>query len=211
MGKTSKQCIVGKKYGILTVISEIETRNKNGHIMYNVKCDCGKEKQVLGASLKRGASRSCNKCSLLTGSHGMWKSREFSIWQSMKDRCYNSNNPRYKNYGGRGIIICDKWKDSFSNFYLDMGESNDLTIDRVDVNGNYEPSNCRWTTPKIQARNRTNNKVYTYLEETLCMSEWCEKLNISTSTFNNRILRGWSIEKIVNTPINVKHRKINKL
>lgn len=201
MGITSKVNIIGRKYGCLTVLSEIEKRNKNGHILYNVKCDCGKEKQVLGSSLRSGASRSCNKCSFLTGSHGMWKSREFSIWQSMKDRCYNSNNPGYKNYGGRGIIICDEWKNSFSNFYLDMGESNGLTIDRIDVNGNYEPSNCRWATPKIQARNRTNNKVYSYLEETLCMSEWCEKLNMPTSTFNNRILRGWSIEKIINTPI----------
>ena len=207
MGKTTKQCMVGRKYGVLTDMSEIELRNKNGHILYNVKCDCGKEKQVLGASLRSGASKSCNKCKTLTGSHGMWKSREFSIWGSMKDRCYNPNNLRYKNYGGRGIKVCDRWKNSFKNFYLDMGDSVGLSIDRINVNGDYESSNCRWATSKTQARNRTNNKVYTYLEETLCMSEWCEKLNISTSTFNNRVLRGWSIEKIINTPINIKHRK----
>jgi hypothetical protein len=204
MGKTTKQYMIGKKYGILTVISEIETRNKRGHIMYNVKCDCGKEKKVLGSSLRRGASRSCNKCSLLTGSHGMWKSREFSIWQSMKDRCYNPNNLRYKNYGGRGIAVCDRWKNSFINFYIDMGESKSLTIDRIDVNGNYEPSNCRWSNPKTQARNRTNNKLYTYLNETFCVSEWCEKLNMATSTFHNRVIRGWSIEKIVKTPVKSK-------
>lgn len=201
MGKTNKQYMIGKKYGILTVISEIEIRNKNGHILYNVRCDCGKEKQVLGSSLRSGASRSCNKCSLLTGSHGMWKSREFSIWQYMKDRCYNPNNTRYKNYGGRGIIVCDKWKYSFINFYLDMGESNNLTIDRINVNGNYEPSNCRWSTPKIQARNRTNNVFYTYKKQTKCVGEWCELLKMPTSTFYNRIKRGWSIDKIIETPI----------
>ena len=207
MGKTSKQQMIGKRYGTLTVLSEVQLRNKNGHILYHVKCDCGKEKQVLGASLRSGASRSCNKCSLLTGSHGMWKSREFSIWQSMKDRCYNPNNPRYKNYGGRGILVCERWKESFKNFFDDMGKSNGLTIDRIDVNGNYEPGNCRWTNPKIQARNRRNNKVYTYMNETLCVSEWCEKLKIPISTFHNRINRGWSIDKIVETPINQMNRK----
>ena len=205
MGKTSKQCMVGKKYGVLTVIFEIENRNKNGHILYHVKCDCGKEKQVLGASLRSGASRSCNNCSFLTGSHGMWKSREFNIWQSMKDRCYNKNSPIFKNYGLRGIKVCDRWLNSFKNFYSDMGNSNSLSIDRINVNGNYELDNCRWANAKTQARNRTNNTVFTYLNETLCGSEWCEKLNMPTSTFYNRIKRGWSIDKIVNTPIRKKN------
>lgn len=201
MGKTSKQFMIGKKYGILTVMSEVKERNKNGHILYNVKCECGKEKQVLGSSLRTGGSRSCNKCSILTGSHGMWKSREFNIWQSMKDRCYNQNNIRYKNYGGRGVVVCDRWVNSFKNFYCDMGDSNGLSIDRIDVYGNYEPSNCRWANAKTQSRNRTNNAKFTYLNETLCVSEWCEKINMPTSTFLNRINRGWSIDKTIETPI----------
>ena len=201
MGKTSKQFMIGKKYGILTVMSEVKERNKNGHILYNVKCECGKEKQVLGSSLRTGGSRSCNKCSILTGSHGMWKSREFNIWQSMKDRCYNQNNIRYKNYGGRGVVVCDRWVNSFKNFYCDMGDSNGLSIDRIDVYGNYEPYNCRWANAKAQSRNRTNNAKFTYLNETLCMSEWCEKINMPTSTFLNRINRGWSIDKTIETPI----------
>ena len=116
MGKTSKQNMVGKKYGFLTVLSEIELRNKNGHIMYNVKCDCGKEKSVLGASLRNGLSRSCNKCTLLTGSHGMWNTKVFRVWISMKSRCSNANSPSYKNYGARGIKVCDRWLNSFENF-----------------------------------------------------------------------------------------------
>lgn len=207
MGKTTKQNMIGKKYGLLTVISEIEERNKNGHILYNVVCDCGKKKEVLGSSLRSGGSRSCNKCNLLTGSHGMCKSKEFSIWTSMKDRCCNPNNPRYKNYGGRGIIVCDSWINSFKNFYSDMGDSKGLSIDRIDVNGNYELSNCRWSNAKTQARNRTNNIKFTYLNETLCASEWCEKIKMPSSTFFNRLDRGWSIEKIIETPVNKKHRK----
>lgn len=206
MSKTAKKNIIGERFGILTVVSEIKERNKNGHILYNVKCDCGKEKQVLGSSLRAGVSKSCNKCILLTGSHGMWKSKEFSIWGSMKDRCYNPNNPRYKNYGGRGIIVCDKWKNSFKDFYLDMGNSNGLSIDRIDVNKNYTPENCRWSNHKTQANNRTNNKKITYKDKTMNISEWCEFLKIPTSTFNNRIIRGWSIEKTIETPI----RKIKK-
>lgn len=207
MGKTSKINLVGKRFGVLTVLSEEAKRNKNGHILYNVKCDCGKEKQVLGASLRSGASRSCNKCHLLTGTHGMWKSKAFSVWGNMKDRCSNPNSPNFKNYGGRGIIVCDRWRDSFKNFYEDMGDPNGLTLERIDVNGNYEPSNCKWDTPKNQARNRTNNVLYTYDGKTKCASEWCEEINMPTSTFINRINRGWSIDKVIETPI----RKIKKI
>lgn len=206
MGKTAKKDIVGLKFGTLTVLSEILERNKNGHILYNVKCDCGKAKQVLGASLRNGLSRSCNKCYLLTGTHGMWKSREFKIWGSMKDRCTNPNSLNYKNYGGRGIVVCKEWLNDFSQFYKDMGDSGNLTIDRIDVNGNYEPSNCRWTDMKVQSRNKTNNVRFTHNGETLCVSEWIEGCKIASSTFWNRIDRGWSFEKSITTPV----RKINK-
>ena len=207
MSKTSKKEIVGLTFGSLTVLNEIEERDKNGWIMYNVICKCGKTKKVLGSSLRYGLSRSCNKCHTLTGSHGMYKTKEFSKWGNMKDRCYNVNNPRYKNYGNRGIIVCERWKDSFKNFISDMGECNGLTLDRINVNGNYEPSNCRWATPKTQSRNRTNNTYFSYLGKTMCMSEWCEKIKMPMSTFNNRLIRGWSINKIIETPIVSKHRK----
>lgn len=207
MSKTAKIDLTGLRFGTLTVLSEVIERNKRGHILYKVKCDCGKEKTVLGASLRSGGSRSCDKCYLLTGSHGMWKSKEFSIWSSMKDRCYNPNNSRYENYGERGIVVCERWINSFANFYTDMGDSNGLSIDRIDVNSGYCPENCRWATPTVQARNRTNNTTFEYKGEVKCVSEWCEIYNIASSTFHNRLKRGWSIEKTIETPVNIKHRK----
>lgn len=201
---TKRIDLTGMRFGTLTVISEVLKRNKHGQILYNVKCDCGKEKQTLGASMKRGLTRSCNTCHLLTGSHGMHKSREFKIWSSMKSRCSNPNEPNYKRYGGRGIKVCDDWLESFVKFYRDMGNSNGLTLDRIDVNGNYEPSNCRWATCKIQSRNKTNNIFYTYNGETLCVSEWLERISMASSTFCNRIKRGWSFEKSITTPVRAK-------
>lgn len=198
---TSKKQMVGKKFGTLLVVKELEIRNKHGFIMYEVKCECGKIKKVLGSSLRNGSSRSCNKCYTLTGSHGMWKSREFKIWTSMKSRCNNSNIPEFKNYGGRGIKVCDEWVNNFKNFYLDMGDSNGLTLDRIDVNKGYSKDNCRWSNMKLQARNKRNNVVFNVNGNIKCASEICEELNMATSTFYNRLKRGWTIEKIINTPI----------
>ena len=202
MGKTSKINLVGKTFGILTVMFENPLRNKNGHITYRVKCKCGKEKDVLGSSLRYGKTKSCRNCYLLHGKHGMWNTREFRIWVSLKHRCNNSDSKAYKYYGGKGIKVAKSWNDSFLNFYNDMGPSNGLSIDRIDVNGNYCKENCRWATPTTQARNRTNNKVFTYKKETKCAAEWCEIFKIPTSTFYNRINRGWNIIKTLETPIN---------
>ena len=110
------------------------------------------------------------------------KSRLYSIWSNMKTRCYNSNSPKYKAYGARGVTICDEWRYSYPNFQewaVSTGYSEDLTIDRINVNGNYEPSNCRWLSIKQQENNRTNNRLITYKGETKTMSEWAEYLGIS--------------------------------
>ena len=201
MRDTRKKNIIGLKYGTLTVLTEIKERNKYGHILYEVVCECGKLKKVLGSSLRNVKSRSCNKCHTLTGSHGMWKSREFKIWTSMKSRCSNPKDPNYKNYGGRGIVVCDEWKTDFKQFYLDMGDSDGLTIDRISVNGNYTKENCRWANMKTQSRNKRNNIYYKIEGVQKCVAEICEELNMARSTFHNRLLRGWDIEKIISTPI----------
>lgn len=130
-----------------------------------------------------------------------------SIYQHMKDRCYNKRSDCYKNYGGRGISICEEWLKNKTNFYewaLNNGYKNDLTIDRINNNGNYEPSNCRWITRKLQNRNHRRNKIITYNNETYCITDWAIKIGLKPNTLIYRIKRGWTIERALNT------KRINK-
>ena len=125
----------------------------------------------------------------------------------MKQRCYNKNSKSYKNYGGRGIKICDEWlskENGFLNFYnwaINNGYNSNLSIDRIDNNGNYEPSNCRWVNNLIQSNNRRNNRKLTFNGDTLNISEWAKKYNLTISTINHRLDRGWSVEKTLTTPL----------
>lgn len=128
--------------------------------------------------------------------HGKRYSRLWNIWEHIKQRCYNHNN---KDYGGRSIAVCSEWRNDFQAFYdwaINNGYDDTLTIDRINVNGNYEPNNCRWVPNKQQARNRRNNRTFTINGETHCLSEWCEVLNLKRSTVSNRVnTLGWSIER----------------
>ena len=126
-----------------------------------------------------------------------------NIWRAMKERCYNSKCEAYHNYGGRGIIVCDEWLHNFKAFYdwsITNGYRDDLTIDRIDVNGNYEPSNCRWVTRLTQANNQRTNHLITYKGETHTMAEWAKIKHISYGALRQRLYRKWSIEKALNTP-----------
>ena len=196
---------VGKKFGMLTVISPAYHNKK---WFYNCKCDCGNEKIVDRNSLKYKHTISCG-CYAKTHFgkdnviHGMTRTRIFRIWCGMKSRCYNENSKKYPNYGARGIIICDDWKNDFMAFYkwaTNNGYSDNLSIDRIDVNGNYEPSNCRWSTNKEQANNRTTNKFITYNGETKTILEWADITGVNYYALIRRLKSGWSIEKAFNTP-----------
>jgi hypothetical protein len=124
----------------------------------------------------------------------------------MIGRCYNPSNPRYKDYGDRGITVCDRWKNSFETFFRDMGEkpSNKHSIDRIDVNGIYEPSNCRWVTATTQARNTRRNVKITIGDETKCVSEWAKQEGIDPITLGNRVSRGWRGADLLRPPITGK-------
>jgi hypothetical protein len=120
----------------------------------------------------------------------------------MKKRCYNDKSRAFKWYGAKGIIICDEWKNRFLNFKswaIENGYAENLTIDRIDVNGNYEPDNCRWVKMDVQCRNKTDNVFIEYNGENLCLQDWANKLKISISTLNKR-LKKWSLEKALTTP-----------
>lgn len=202
--------MIGKKFGRLTVLEECKDRAKNGKIIYHCQCDCGNVTDVIGDNLRRGITKSCGCLVKETTAkrsitHGKSNTRLYYIYCHMKARCYNKNNDRYKDYGGRGITIYDKWLDDFTSFYdwsIKHGYKEDLTIDRIDNNQGYLPSNCRWVDRKQQARNRSNNKSFTLNGENHCLKEWCELLDLNYKTIHRRIhVHKWDVEKALFTPI----------
>jgi hypothetical protein len=151
--------LTGLKFGRLTVVGVSEKRD-GGKLMWDCLCDCGKPASVRGTHLTQGKTESCGclraeKFLFRCITHGMSKTRPYRIWRDMINRCHYEGYPERHLYGGRGIVVCEKWRASFVSFIEDMGvpESN-LSIDRIDVDGNYEPGNCRWATATAQAQNR---------------------------------------------------------
>lgn len=187
-----------KYYGGWRVLSP--EKIKRGSCVYvRCRCECGTEKEVNIKNLKSGISTSCGcrrskQLSERNYKHGQRFSKEWRSWQAMKNRCYNTNFVGYTNYGGRDITVCDQWLHNFQTFLNDVGtaQSNE-TLDRIDVNGNYEPSNVRWATRKQQAQNkRNNNKI-----NGVCISEISRGLGGGHSLVDKRLGRGWSLEKAI--------------
>jgi len=202
--------LVGQRFGRLTVIEEVE-RTKGMHVAWLCKCDCGNESIVMGDNLRSGRTKSCG-CLWLERitKHGLIHSIEHRTWHNMKCRCNDPNAQQYKNYGKRGIKICDRWlnkEHGFENFLADMGKrpSPKHSIDRINNNGDYEPENCRWTTRKVQANNTRCNHYITFHGRTQTMMQWAEELNISVSSLSARInTYGWSVEIALSKPIRFK-------
>lgn len=172
------------------------------------KCFCGKYFVYNVNHVRAGRCKGCG-CSILRGTHGMTCTPTWYSWQSMKTRCENPNASDYERYGGRGIRICERWS-SFDNFFADMGERpKNTTLDRIDVNGDYCPENCKWSDHVEQQRNKRSNVLYTYKGETKCVAEWAEHANISVVTLLSRLYKGWTFDKAIETPVDT--RKRNKL
>ena len=187
--------LTGKTFNRLTVIKRAEVEKKE--VYYLCKCTCGNEKIIRGKDLKYNKIKSCgclNKEKTIERNtkHSLRHTRIYRIWLLMKNRCLNSKYYLFKNYGGRGITVCNEWKNDFVKFYdwsMNNGYNDTLTIDRIDVNGNYEPSNCRWATKLQQQRNTTRLRKITYKNETHCISEWAEILGLEYNTLYYRFRR----------------------
>ena len=197
--------IIKQRFGNLTVISLHHTKTYNcGQSVefYLCKCDCGNETIVSKKNLTSGHTNSCGCLKHIdyNYSHKMKNTRIYKIWCGIKVRCYNQNCKNYQNYGGRGITVCQEWKDNFKSFYdwaIANGYTDTLSIDRIDVNGNYEPKNCRWVNRTIQARNTTRNRLITYNGETRCLSEWAEIYKINYKSLFKKLKRGLAFTEAI--------------
>lgn len=207
MGK--KVEMIGKKIGRLTIIKETNKRDKNGNIYYLCKCDCGKEKIIKGQSIRAGSTLSCGclhkEKVTKNGNEKRYGTRLYMIYRNMIQRCYNPNAKHYSRYGGRDIIICDEWLNDFDNFKewaYNNGYFDNLTIDRINNDGNYEPSNCRWVTMQEQQYNKSTNRLLTYNGETHSIKEWSKIKNINYSTLLQRLNKN----KAPFAPIDIEKR-----
>ncbi len=190
-------------------------RGSNKLLIWNCLCSCGTKCTSYGHVLKNGAKRSCGclgseVTSKRSKTHGMTNSPTYKSWRSMIRRCEAPGDISYPRYGGRGISVCTRWRDSFQAFLDDMGErpSKSYQLDRIDNGGNYEKDNCRWATRKEQARNRRTTVILTFNCESLCVSEWAERMGVERGRLQNRIDLGWPVERILTEPVRrYKRRK----
>lgn len=221
--------LTGKRVGKLTALRP-GINPRTGKSAWLCKCDCGNEVYVSMENFREGGQISCgcarfdigryniehkttHGASSKTGSHSE-DHRLYSVWLGIRERCNKPSSSSYKYYGGRGIKICDEWNNSFEAFrdwaystgYDRVAPTHACTIDRIDVNGDYCPENCRWATAKQQSNNKRNNKFFTIGSETHTMAEWCEIRNVSKRLVKDRVSRGWDIERALSEP----PRRINR-
>lgn len=200
----------GNKYGCLKPTEFVEVRK--GLAYWLCECDCGAKVIKAAKLLKNGHTTTCGDICKHHTKHGESKSRLFSIWQDMKNRCNNPNVKNFKNYGARGISVCAEWMKSFESFRdwaFNNGYSDDLTIDRKDVNGNYKPDNCRWATKVEQSNNRRVCRFITINGVIRTASEWARETGISSSVIVGRLDSGWPEEMLLSPP-DPNRRKFRK-
>lgn len=206
--------LTGKKIGKLTVIKYVG-QDKHNNARWLCQCECGNEVEISGTRLNCNKVKSCG-CSISERAskgihiiHNLTHTRLYNVWNGIKNRCYNKNNNRYNIYGARGIKVCNEWQEfqpfydwAMANGYNPNAKRGECTIDRIDVNSDYCPENCRWVDSTLQAQNRKTTRNITINNETHCIKEWCKIKNINYQCVMRRINGyGWNIEKALTTPI----------
>lgn len=207
---------LGSKFGKLTVLryshkvhKQFNDSKKNYYnYYYECECECGTVKTILASSLTGGNTVSCgchikNKIIERNRVHGLSKTKLYKLFHGMKRRCYDLNCRSYKNYGGRGITICQEWLDDFKAFYdwaLNNGYEDGLSIERIDVNKPYEPANCCWIPINEQTKNTTRNVFYEFGGKKKILGDWAKEFNLPFTTVRKRLNRGWNLEKALTTP-----------
>lgn len=199
---------MNKFYGSWRVLSTkvIEIDNRK---YLNCRCECGTERNVIIKNLKSGQSKSCGcvgrkKVIDRNTKHNKRFTKTWRVWQAMKNRCYNKKLPQYHNYGGRGIKVCDEWKNDFTAFYNFIGDiPENMSIDRIDNDKDYEPSNVRLATPKQQSQNKSNNRKI----NGVCISEISKSLGGNHSLVAKRLNRGWDLQKAITEPSQCNRQK----
>lgn len=195
--------LTGKRFGRLEVI-RIEPTEPGKKKKWLCRCDCGNEVIVQGGNLQSGHSTQCKKCqwkdvhkNLVT--HGMTGTRLYHVWNGMINRCENTTYKSYHDYGERGISVCEEWHDSknFFDWALSHGYKEGLEIDRIDTNGNYEPSNCRWVKRIVNANNKRNSHFITQNGETRTVAEWARYYGVPYKQLHKNIMNGYSLDEAV--------------
>ena len=209
MKRINPNDIVGKKFNKLLVLELDHIKphpnpTKGVFYYYKCQCECGNTTVTRRERIIGGETKSCGCISKRATTHGLSNTRLFRIWRGIKTRCNNSNSPEYNRYGARGIKVCQEWLDDFMNFYnwaMSNNYSDDLTIDRIDVNGDYCPDNCRWATPSEQANNKRNNRIVEYKGQKYTLKQLSVKYNINWHTLLGRLEANWSIEDALHKPL----------
>lgn len=203
--RTDYSSYIGRKCHCLTVIGLDVPQS--GRTRLICQCKCGNQTKVFPYQFDTGDIKSCGCLRHrhpYNATHILSKTKLYHIWETMRLRCTSPKNKKYYLYGARGIGVCDEWLNDFLSFRewsLSHGYSEGLSLDRIDNSKGYSPDNCRWTTRKVQQRNRRCNRLITYNGETLTLVEWCDKLGLSYKTIDNRLLKGWDEIKALTTPI----------
>ena len=199
-----------KRFGRWIVVEKTNKRSSES-IVWLCKCDCGNIKKIRSSSLTHGETLSCGclRKELFknrTTRHGMYNTSTYRAWCGMKSRCNNQKNKRYYDYGGRGISVCERW-NNFENFYKDMGiKPKGKSLDRIDNNKGYEPSNCKWSIPIEQLNNTRRNSYITYRGNTKTVAEWARYLGVEYGAIHTRVIRGWAAEKIIEKSVGVYNK-----